>query len=137
MAVLIPAWKCLAVTGVLLGIGGCTNSVPESEVTGTVTVNEQPVLEGQITFHPVSGGGKSASGRIEYGNYRLKVPPGEKLVEIYGQREIPGRYSSELVNGQKVLMREEFVPSRYNTKSELKATIPAASSTQDFHLKPE
>lgn len=34
-------------------------------------------------------------------------------------------------------MREEFVPARYNVKSELKVTIPAASSTQDFHLKPE
>lgn len=136
MSVFIPAWKSLVLAGVLLGVAGCTSSVPESEVTGTVTVNEQPVLEGQITFHPATGGGKSASGRIEYGNYQLKVP-GEKLVEIYGQREIPGRYSSELVNGQKVLMREEFVPARYNVKSELKVTIPAASSTQDFHLKPE
>lgn len=75
MSVFIPAWKSLVLAGVLLGVAGCTSSVPESEVTGTVTVNEQPVLEGQITFHPATGGGKSASGRIEYGNYQLKVPP--------------------------------------------------------------
>lgn len=133
----MAAWQRPVLACALLMIVGCANSVTESEVTGTVTVNEQPVLEGQITFHPASGGGKSASGRIEYGTYRLKVPPGEKRVEIFGQREIPGRYSSELVNGQKVLMKEEFVPARYNVKSELKVTIPAASSTQDFHLKPE
>lgn len=118
-------------------MAGCTPSPIKSEVKGTVTVNDQPVIEGQIAFHPADGKGSSAAGRIEYGLYSVKVSPGEKIVEIFGQREIPGRYGEELVDGKKVLMKEDYIPARYNTKSELKVTIPAASSTQDFHLQPE
>jgi hypothetical protein len=100
-------------------------------------VNDQPVIEGQIAFHPADGKGSSAAGRIEYGSYSLKVSPGEKIVEIFGQREIPGRYGEELVDGKKVLMREEYIPARYNTKSELRVTVSTRPSTENFSLQPE
>jgi hypothetical protein len=70
----------LATTGLLLLIlGGCKRT---TVVSGHVTCEGQSVQKGNIAFNPADGNGPACGSPIVDGQYRVEVPPGQKIVQI-------------------------------------------------------
>src|SRR5688572_20200526 len=77
----LPARKCITrifarfAVVLILSLVGC-GPTPGS-LSGTVTVNGQPLTEGQITLYPVEGTATTQGGPIADGAFELKrIPPG-------------------------------------------------------------
>ena len=84
--------RCLGLAGLLLAcaVAGCGKSGPKTvPVSGTVTVDNLPLTDGQVTFHPVgkveasgntgfSGGTIDASGKYTiFTGGKSGAPPGK------------------------------------------------------------
>ena len=122
---------CLVVLPLLLG---CGESGP-AKVSGKVSLDGQPIEEGRISFLPQGGDGTTAEAVIAGGAYTAEVPPGKKVVQIIGMRVTGERpaYAGD-PNSPMIKTTENFVPAKFNDKSELEREI-TGSTTMDFELK--
>ncbi|WP_437193784.1 hypothetical protein [Planctomicrobium sp. SH527] len=112
---------------------GSGSAKPMGTVTGTVSLNGEPLKEGRIIFRDTTGEEASGASKVEGGTYKLMVPPAEMKVEITAYREVPGKFM-ELNPGVKTPVIEQFVPAQYNAKSELTAKVVAGKNNFDFSL---
>ena len=121
------------VLGIVLGCGG--ESGPSTyPVIGNVTLDGTPVERGQIAFRDPSGQVPSAGAEITDGSYSLESQPGNMRVEITARREVPGKFE-ESNPGEKVPLLEQYIPSQFNTDSELTREIKAEANEFNFELK--
>lgn len=110
-----------------LGCGGPSGPVTV-DVTGSVTIDGQPVETGTIAFTPQDGKGRTDGAQIEGGRYEAQLVPGEKRVEITASKE-----TGEVVDGIQTYV--SLVPAKYNTESTLTASVTeSGESTFDFAL---
>ena len=120
-------WKLVVAGIVAVGIqAGCGGPSNVGQVTGTVTLDDQPLEGALVTFSPTEEGGSSALGKTDSaGAYTLTYSPGVSGAEI-GENRVT---ISTLTAGT------EKVPMEYNTQSKLKADVKAGSNTFDWDLK--
>ncbi|WP_020470733.1 hypothetical protein [Zavarzinella formosa] len=110
-------------------VSGCEDKakVPQP-VTGEVQLDGKALPTGMIYFQP-SDGGPPVTSPIEEGRYQLKATPGEYRVEIRSFKEripYPGPPHDKMIN---------FLPAKYNSTSELKATVkPEPGNEVSFKL---
>lgn len=127
---------------VFLMIAGC-NSGPEDmpeigTVTGTVTLDGQPLEAADIFFAPENG--RTSTGTTDAaGKYELTYNPttkgakiGKNMVRITTFKEFEGDPDAK---NSKEPARKELVPSEYNQKTTLTADVKAGENTFDFDLK--
>jgi hypothetical protein len=128
-------WLTLMATATAaLHAGGCSRRggmPPAYEVTGSVTVEGEPLVEGAISFDPADGKGSVYGGLIRNGAYSVKAAAGPKLVRILGMKKL-GAVGPD---GQP--MASQFLPPRYNTKTEIKAVVEPKRNDLSFELKTE
>jgi hypothetical protein len=135
----ILASACTFAFGAILA--GCNaDSIDRAAVSGKVTLDGQPIFEGQIRFIPENGPMWAAW--IKDGRYTTEgakgVPVGNLLVRIEAYR-IPAWHtkagSGAVAEGDET-PREQYLPSKYNRHSELKMTIEPGSGRveKDFAL---
>ena len=104
-------------------------------VSGTVSFNGQPVKVGDIVFEPESSEMSPDGGQIIDGKYNCKAKVGRMKVRISATREIPGKTTKGAM-GEDIVEKEEYIPAKYNTATELTAEIDAADeNTVNFELK--
>jgi len=115
----------------LAGCGGKAN------VTGTVTLDGEPVASGAIAFiktegEPVREGGAV----ITNGSFRTEVPPGKYKLELTGSK-VTGRRVQKGFDGKDETIETtgELFPDRYNTKTELVEDIKAGGKPLKLDLK--
>jgi hypothetical protein len=120
---------CLTVA--LAGCGG-GDGPKLYPVSGTVTYNGEPLKEGQIVYRLTGASGRSYSGPITDGTYKLESEPGPAAVEITAYREVPGKLDRS--NGDPVPLREMYIPQKYNRATTLKAEVKPGSNTDKFEL---
>lgn len=103
------------------------------EIRGTVMYDGKPVKQGTITLLPPDGKGPTAAAIITDGGYSTKVALGPKQVKIEGF-EVKGtrRYPGSMMMCED---REQILPERYNTKTELSRDITSSVHTYDFTLQ--
>jgi len=115
---------------------GCGGGGPDlGSVEGTVTLDGQPLANAIINFEPVEGGGPRSSydGETdESGHYVLHATASQKGAE-------PGDYTvhitlPELESDEPAAKTEVEIPAKYNTQSELKATVKDGKNTFDWPL---
>jgi hypothetical protein len=120
-------WTILA----LLAPVGCAPSSGGVEVTGDVTWNGAPMPIGMVVLQPVDPKTTPAGGQIRDGKFRLQSKPGKMRVQIEAVR------ATEQVDpetGKK--LGEMYVPSRYNTQTELQAEVTTDGDNHfEFVLK--
>ncbi|EAQ77875.1 hypothetical protein [Blastopirellula marina] len=120
---------------------GCTarSDRPElGEVTGTVTLDGKPLVDALLTFVPEKG--RSSFGATdEAGFYQLKFT-GDADGAVLGQHKVviesiaaSGNHSDPSIERNNAAQAEK-IPSRYNTKSELKREVVAGRNAFDFEL---
>jgi len=132
-----------------LGPAGCGKEGPERVVvSGEVSYQGEPVRAGVIRFHPIKGTRTSMWGAyVVEGKYTTRkgggVPVGTHRVEILGFRvEGGGQAGVEapaIDGGLAARPREQYIPPKYNTRTELEVTLePGQRETvKDFHLGTE
>jgi hypothetical protein len=113
MNVGIARWLGLVV---VLACVGCNSS--ESSVSGSVTVDGQPLKEGDIIFEPADGQGSPAAGKIVDGKYTLKIAPGNKKVRINASR--PAKKPDPVMG---TAARESMIAKEFNEQSTLTADV--------------
>lgn len=71
------------------------------------------------------------------GKYSLEATPGRKRVEVTAMRDVPGKFS-EANPGEKVPVREQYIPKKFNADSKLEFEVKAgpAITNGDFSLAP-
>ncbi|BBO34633.1 hypothetical protein [Lacipirellula parvula] len=127
----------LAVASSLLFAVGCGNSsaIDKVVVSGVVTLDGQPISNGEIRFIPTSGTiGPVSGGAIKDGAYTAQakggVPIGTHQVEIKAYRANPKSKTASAEGGA----AEQFLDARYNAQTTLTATIEPDTETKDFQL---
>ncbi len=122
---------CFALPLFGCGLGGPTTY----EVTGTVTLDGEPIADAQIVFRAVDGSEGSWAGKVTDGEYAVQSTPGKKRVEITATREIHVKVASD--SGEGELNYEMYVPEKYNRQSELTREVTADGDNHfDFALEP-
>ena len=131
-----PRGWCFGVLCMSILVCGCNkeNAPGLGRVAGTVTMDGSPVADAAIAFEPQGGtagtslGRTDASGKYElYYSRNLKgAATGEHVVRINTYREI---------GDDKPQIIKETIPTKYNSKSELKVTVTRGSNKHDFPLE--
>lgn len=106
-------------------------------VSGTVSLDGQPLPEATLLFKPVGGGRPSAAITDQRGDYELEYTAG-----TYGAR--PGRYRVSITtartveeeSGQEVSVPEKL-PPKYNARTELEVEVGQSGQPIDFELDSE
>lgn len=114
----------------LVWLAGCSRS-ETVEVSGSITWEGAPMPQGDIVFQSLDPHVPAAAGKIRDGAYAFRCKPGEKRVEIQSFR-LSGKLTPQ---GRPI--GEMYVPQRFNSESNLKATVTSDGSNKfDFALKP-
>jgi hypothetical protein len=130
---LVRSFAAMAVPALLMA-AGCGTSKPVME--GTVTLDGVPIEKGVIVLTPPDGRGQTAGCGITAGSYRMQAAPGTMQVSIMAERKdgtMPDPMSPE--SGAIVDRYVNYVPERYNKKSELTVTIKPGLNKHDFQLE--
>lgn len=127
-----------------LSAAGCRHGGPERAiVTGKVTYQGKPLVEGHIRFVPAPGSELPTAGAlIMGGRYAADgkggVPVGTHKVIIEAYRLLgPGRSTASGEQAPETApARQQFLPAKYNAKTELEITIESGAGriTKDFDL---
>ena len=132
----------LAILAVAPLVGcGPKSGLEKVVVRGKVSYDGQPVANGQVYFNPVKGTKGPVSGApIKDGQYVVEakggVPVGTHQVKIEAYRSRGGAADGDLLSGRAAGAPEEYLPDKYNQKTQLQVTIDGSesSATQDFKL---
>jgi hypothetical protein len=114
--------------------GGCGTGV--ATVSGTVSLDGQPLAEGTISFLPADGATATAGDRIQNGRYSVSMPPGPKQVrisalEVIGKRVVyEGDPNSPVIDDVR-----ERIPKQYNGETTLRVQAAPGSQRQNFELQ--
>jgi len=117
---------------------GCGRSGDQLAIKGNVTLDGEPLPEGQIIFLPQAGSvGPSAGSSIENGAYAVPADmgtlPGTFRVEIEAERKTGRKIYGSL--GEEVDQVMNYIPVRYNQQSELSVEVEIDGDNQfDFDL---
>jgi len=122
--------------GALIAIAGC-GTKPSTAVHGKVTLDGEPVTNGNIVLLSAASSGPKAAAAIEQGSYTVsaqdKLQPGTYRVEI-SWRKSTGRKIASADPGMMVDETREAVPAKYNTDSTLAVEIGSGNVEKDFAL---
>lgn len=125
-------------------LNGCGNSNPFGRIpiNGAVTLDGIPIESGTIEFSPIAGK-IGSGGKITAGKYSLPLdkglPPGDYIVRITSPIIPSATSNAGKIPGMEpedVHLGKERVHARFNSKSELKVTVPADTKSllQDFKV---
>ncbi len=128
-----PVFYVLPLVVIVLLLNGCNTSLATALVQGTVTFDGKPLANALVSFQPVDGSRLSTGMTDASGKYSLRFSatqegalPGEHKVVI---QSAPGEPDQEHPV-------KELLPTKYNSTTELKATLKSGRQTVDFDLKP-
>lgn len=136
------AASLIAISGLVLAatIGcGKSSGLDKVVVSGQVTLDGQPISNGEIRFIPTQGTvGPVSGGPIKDGVYTAKgkggVPLGNHRVEIQAYRASAKSQGQAGAAGNEGGAAEQYLDKRYNDQTTLTATIDAETTTKDFAL---
>ncbi|MCA9234112.1 MAG: hypothetical protein KC485_07280 [Gemmatimonadetes bacterium] len=106
-------------------------------ISGSVTVDGQPVETGSIAFFPTGGDAFTAGGVIAGGQYSARVPLGELRVEIRVPKQVGEQKLYDVPDSPLMPILDEALPAKYNNRSELSITVEPGRSKHDFALTSE
>ncbi len=126
-------WCGLGIAVLLMAAGGCggaADGVRRGAVEGTVSLDGEPLPDGVIRFTPTGDTtGPMVEARIQGGRFSLTAAAGPcvgtQQVEILSFRKTGKKVVNEGVESEEIV---QVVPERYNTASELTATIASGAN---------
>lgn len=145
----ISTWLVLCLPALMLC--GCGESGPERiGVSGEVTYNGEPVVDGEISFHPEAGTeAPPSSTTVTDGKYQLSpkwsLMPGTYKVAFRSYKvslkdpTFPGSDLDRPPSADGIVLKEQLLPEKFNTESPIKLSVKSGdkSITQNYDLKDE
>jgi len=132
-------WVSVCLVAMTLGLGGCGRGKPAgidfATVTGTVTLDGEPLPQAFIRFEPESG--RPSFGRTDSaGAYSLRYK-GEDWGAIVGPHSVKITTENLVEDPETGEMRfvREVLPSRYNVRTTLTASVEPGENVIDFPLE--
>lgn len=114
---------------------GCGSGEVYYPISGMVTVDDQPLKKGVITFFPI-GTGTTVGGEIVDGKFSLPVDKGPSVgkyrVEIVAFKT-SGKKEFDVDLNKQVDVEVQYLPSKYNTNSTLDCEV-SKGSTNEFQF---
>jgi hypothetical protein len=104
-------------------------------IEGEVTLDNQPLKEGNIQFIPVSLEVPTGGSTIKDGKFTATVPAAEMRVLITANKVIGQRRVYDSPDSPVVPDVVELIPARYNSQSELTYHVKEGSQTTRFDLQ--
>ena len=128
--------RSLLAAGLVLGllvISGCGSAPdedlpPRSTVTGTVTLDGQPLEGASVMFTPQEGGALSTGTTDETGKYKLSYGPSEEGAAI-------GRHKVRISKHGEGDDTNDSVPEKYNAATILEEEVTDGENVINFDLK--
>ena len=123
----------------LPALPGCGNSSNRQPISGTVTLDGQPLVSGVISFRPAKGLSAPGSGAgVIEGRFDIPeakgLEPGKYDVTIAAFRETNRKYQTD-PSGPEM---SESVPIKFNEADQLKAAVVAGGKNHfQFPLTPK
>jgi hypothetical protein len=123
-----------AFLAIALAVGGCASD-EQPVVSGTVTVDGQPLAEGTMHFSPLAGGASSAGTRIKGGQFSVPLERAKYKVQIFAPKasKVEAKLDANGPGGGPTM--EETLPPRYNVQSELTLDVTGPKSDVRYDLK--
>jgi hypothetical protein len=124
---------CLLTGAFVFAFAGCGDG--KSSVSGTVTMNSQPVASGTITFVKDDGQLIREGAIIKDGSFEAQLPPGTYKIELHGQKVVSTRKQKGFDGkDEEVEITDELFPERYNAKTELSETFKPGANSLKLNL---
>ena len=127
-------FQLIVICGILVAAFGCASDSGKGTLTGTVTLDGQPLQNGLIRFVPVDGQTATAEATITDGEFIAEVPLGEKRVSISAPKVVGKRKAYQTPDSPTVDIVEELLPARYNVQSVLTLTVTSGAQDAPFQL---
>jgi hypothetical protein len=128
-----PLWKAVFIVPSLVLLAGCGPGT--STVSGTVTIDGQPLDGGVISLVPAEAGGEPATAEVVQGKYALRLKPGKKHVQISAPQVVGQRKEYKGEGAPLVDIIEERLPPKYNSQTELTLDVAPGASTKDWSVQ--
>jgi hypothetical protein len=113
---------------------GCGPAKPPV-ISGSVTVDGQPLAEGTMQFIPSAGDATSAATKIQAGQFSVTLEPTKYQVQIYAPKIINEGAKLDVGGPGGGPTMQETLPPRYNLQSELTLEVTGDKSDVRFDLK--
>jgi hypothetical protein len=131
--------KSVIVALIVVGAVGCGGGPERLSVAGHVTLDGQPLPDGDIIFRPTAATeGPTVAGSIENGAYDIPEGggpvPGSYAVTINAERKTGRKIKADILGNATTDQYEQYLPARYNDKTELSAEIAESRDDLDFEL---
>jgi hypothetical protein len=133
---------CLTLCLELVGCGDVGDGLPRQPLSGTVTLNGQPLERGIIQFQPASDQEPAPAGaEIKDGAYTVPrdqgVTPGNYRVFITSSGPMKPTLTPAETSGEKMpKVMPDLIPQEYNLKTTLTAKVEAGKDNKfNFDLK--
>lgn len=123
-----------ATIAVLLIFTGCHRG-GLAPVSGKVTVDGVPLVDGTINFESVDRLQPTAGGVVHEGNYAVSMTPGPKIVRIQGFKVVGQRpLNPSDPHGPMMPLKKQILPEQYNVKSTLRFDASPVGGEKSFEL---
>jgi len=106
-----------------------------STVTGTVTVDGQPLKEGLIRFEPTGPNARPTDVPILDGKYTVTLLPGEAKVSIRANKVVGKTKMYDTPDSPTVDKTVELIDAEFNDNSTLRLTVTSGPQTKDWEVK--
>jgi len=120
------------------GLSGCGQSSGPAlgQVTGTVTLDGQPLPDAMVSFYP-DAGGRSAHGVTDSSGKFLLRFTGMKDGALVDSHTVKIETGVEMSESETQPKRKKIaqLPARYNKETELTAKVERGSNNFDFDLQ--
>jgi len=130
--------RWMIIIGLLVALPGCGESkktTPKATVSGTVNLDGKPLDEKDGAEIAFSVGGEAPSVLpIKAGKFEGTAFAGENRIEVRAYHTVPPVMMDGKPFGD--ARKENYIPEKYNFKSEMKATI-AAGGAKDLKFDVE
>ncbi len=129
--------RCFLLLWLLALVTGCGDTSGLVNAEGAITYDNAPVEKGVITFSPTAGQ-QVRFAEIKQGRYEMKgdlaPQPGTYSVKIEGTDKVNDPNVPNYLRDENGMVERQYLPEKYNKKTELTVEIKEGESTYDFNL---
>lgn len=121
----------------LLGCGRRSDRPDLGTVIGTVFMDEKPLPDVWVMFNPTGGGRTSMARTNKEGKYEMLYLDGVKGANLGSHNVVIVTYNEDEIEELKVNSGKpvkEPIPSKYNSKTTLTASVKGGENVIDFRL---
>jgi hypothetical protein len=122
------AWLWVVLAALLAA--GCSSKA--GTISGTVTMDGQPLDKGTISFAAAEGAAQPVTAEIVNGSYSTKLEAGKKFVQISAPLLVGQRKQYNAPDAPTDDIWEERLPAKFHAESKLEVEVKPGSNSKNW-----